>query len=89
MRYAALTCLLLSACGGWPDAGGPPITRDARPWPALLPLEQVLDAAPIADDPDSDRLAARAANLRARAAILRRDASDVDAMEALRARLAP
>ena len=88
MRYTVPICLLLTACGSWPDAGGPPLTRDDRPWPALLPLDDVLGAVPVADDPDADRLAARAANLRARAAILRRDASDIDAMEALRARLA-
>lgn len=85
IRCAALL-LCLSACAPWPDVGGP--TRAGGDWPTLLPLDAVIErgTVPEATDRDADSLAARAAALRNRAAILRSDPSD---MEALRARLAP
>lgn len=59
----ALLPLLLVACTG---------TRDgtAAPYPALLPLEQILGAPSTQADP-SPVLAARGAALRGRAAVLR------------------
>ncbi len=90
MRQTLLIlCLALSACGDWPDAGGPALERGRQDWPALLPVSEVIagGAVPEAADEDAGRLAARAAGLRNRARILRSDASDADAMEALRTRL--
>ena len=91
MRRMALSlvCLPLLACGGWPDLGAPTLERSKRDWPDLLPLSQLVAEGGIeaASDEDARRLAARAAALRSRAQILRTDAGDADAMEALRARL--
>ena len=87
MRFSAVLMLALAACADWPEAGGPPLARDTRPWPTLMPLDQVMVTAPRAEDAEIGRLQARAAALRARAALLRRDASTGAAMEALRARL--
>lgn len=85
----SLVCLPLFACGGWPDLGEPTLERSSRDWPDLLPLSQLVADGGVdtASDEDAQRLAARAAALRARAQILRADAGDADAMEALRARL--
>ena len=87
MRFIAPIFLLLAACGDWPDAGGPPIARDTRPWPVLLPIEQIGGAPLTLGREDAERLAARASALRARAAILRQNATTREEMEALRARL--
>ena len=88
-RLLIIICLLLSACGDWPDAGGPALERSSREWPTLLPLSDVIAGGTVneAADNDATQLAARAAGLRNRARILRANASDADAMEALRARL--
>ena len=82
-----LTLLWLAGCGSWPDAGGPHMARGAQDWPELLPLSAVIEtgAVPRVEERDAEALAARAAALRNRAAILRGSASD---MEALRRRLA-
>ncbi len=85
MRMTALLCLcLLAACGDWPDAGGPPMARSAKDWPALLPLDDLIEtgALPEARDSEAEALRNRAANLRNRAAILRGNASDLDALRA-------
>lgn len=82
MRSLILSgCLLLAACGEWPDVGGP--TRASTGgWPVLLPLDAVLASPdiPAASDREAAALAARAADLRRRAAILRGDAGDLDAL---------
>lgn len=88
MRIALLLCLLgLTACGNWPDAGGPPMARSSQDWPELLPLDALLEsgAVPTASERDAAALRNRASALRSRAAVLRSDSSDLDA---LRARLA-
>jgi hypothetical protein len=79
-----LPLICLAACSDWPDAGGPPMARRSQDWPALLPLGELLDAGtvPEAEDRDASALAARAAGLRNRAAILRGNASDLDALRA-------
>lgn len=89
MRGVVLFCLTLAACGEWPDAGGPSLERKSADWPELLPLSEVIttNAIPPAEREDTEQLAARATALQRRAAILRANASDADAMEALRNRL--
>ena len=88
MRYVVIFCLGLAGCTEWPDAGGDPLTGRQGPFPELLPINDILGSGPVADGQDADRLAARAARLRSRAAILRRSARNQSEMEALRARLA-
>lgn len=87
--FALIICLALTACGDWPDAGGPAMERRSSDWPNLLPLSELLETGTVqqAEDADAERLAARAAALQNRARILRSNARDADAMEALRARL--
>ncbi len=85
----AIVAVLLSACGSWPELDAP-LRNDPGAWPVLLPLD---DVSGLSDNDGSaqseaQRLASRAAALRARAAVMRRPVSDGDAMEALRARLA-
>lgn len=86
MHWILLPFLLfLTACGSWPDVGGPTLSRDAS-WPTLQPLSELIAEGAVtpASNDDAARLAARAAALRARAEVLRSDASD---MESLRRRL--
>ena len=91
MRALALFSglILLTACGDWPDAGGPPMERRSSNWPELLPLSDLVESGVVqtAENEDAQSLAARAAALQSRARILRASAGDADAMEALRARL--
>lgn len=85
MRMTALISLFfLTACGDWPDAGGPPMARSAQDWPTLLPLEDLLATGQVetAQDDEANDLLARAAALRNRAAILRSNSSDLDALRA-------
>ena len=85
-----LAFLALTACADWPDTGAQaPVNRDAG-WPDLLPLSQIVqsDAVPAERSETAPALAARANALRARAALLRRDAGTQAEMDALRARLA-
>lgn len=85
MRWIApFVALSLAACAPWPDLGEAEPRGPARDWPALLPLETVLTgtAPALADEATGNDLADRAAALRARAAILRGDASDLDALRA-------
>ena len=85
MKRALPALFVLAACAPWPEVGGP--TRGGGTgWPQLLPMERVTEVSnvPPASDAEANRLAARAAALRRRAAILRSDPSD---MEALRERL--
>ncbi len=82
-----LIVFCLAGCSDWPQAGGEQFARSTGPWPALVPLGDVLDSAPTAHGQDAEQLSARAASLNARARILRRNASTRDEMEALRARL--
>ncbi len=86
-RIAFLSLIGLAACGDWPDAGGPPMSRSSDDWPVLLPLDGLVDtgSVPATTDDDASALLNRANALRGRAAILRSDATD---MEDLRMRLA-
>ncbi len=63
--------------------------RRSSDWPELLPLSDLVETGVVqeAEDEEAERLAARAGSLQTRARILRSDAADADAMEALRARL--
>lgn len=92
MRF--LWCLILlagSACTQFPDVAD--TNRAAGPIgepPALLPYPE-LKAATTTDAvfaKETDDLEARAAALRARAAILRQPTDDIEDLEAMRARLA-
>ena len=87
MRFALIVFLVLSACGDWPDAGGPPLAQDNRPWPTLVPISDIPAGTALSPGEDATRLAARASALRSRAALMRRNVSDRDDIEALRARL--
>lgn len=89
VRHLCL-CLLLAACADWPDVESPVTTRATGEWPRLLPLSEIVRNGTVetAKDDEAARLAARAADLRRRAGILRAEAGDIEAMEALRARLA-
>lgn len=85
MRMTALLSIaLLTACAEWPDAGGPPMPRSAKDWPVLLPLDDLVETGRVdtASEAESNDLMARAAALRNRAAILRGNASDLDALRA-------
>ena len=85
MRGVVLFGLMsLAGCSAWPDVGGPTLAREAPDWPALRPLDDVLSGAPPpqANDETAQALADRAAGLRYRAAILRGNASDLEAMRA-------
>ncbi|MEM7718735.1 MAG: hypothetical protein AAF222_05990 [Pseudomonadota bacterium] len=87
MRCAAfLFFAFLAGCSDWPDAGGPTMARRAQDWPTLRPIDDLINSGqlPAARENDADRLRNRALSLRARAAILRGNASD---LEELRARL--
>lgn len=88
-RISVIICLTLSACGDWPDVGAPALEQSSRDWPTLLPLSEVVSGGTFAaaQDDDAVRLSNRAAALRARARIMRTNAGDPDAMEALRSRL--
>ena len=80
-------CLLLVACGDWPEVDVPAMSRSGSSWPELVPLETVSEASTTEDtDPAAAAraLARRAAALRRRAAILRRPVEDADAFDALR-----
>ena len=77
----------LAGCGDWPTADGERFASRTGPWPDLVPLNDVLSEGPQAQSADSDQLSARAAALRARARILRQNATTREQMEALRARL--
>lgn len=79
----------LSACGPWPQVDAP--TRDDEgTWPVLLPLDDVTSPSRStgAAQSEAQRLSARAAGLRSRARLMRASVPDLDAMDALRARLA-
>lgn len=94
LTAAALAGLVaLSGCGEFPDPGGPGSqTARAAPWPTLAPVQELLATVPgdaEAADAASRALMARAANLRARAAVLRRtglEEADRDALAAAIAR---
>lgn len=70
MRGALAICLILAGCGPFPafDVGG---DADRLSPPALVPLEQLIAAAPVAAPPPTGDIAARVAALRNRAAGLR------------------
>ncbi|MEM8802877.1 MAG: hypothetical protein AAGF55_10120 [Pseudomonadota bacterium] len=89
MRSVVLLCCFLVGCGTWPDAGGPPLERRSANWPELLPLSDVLQtgAVPPVESEEATALSERAASLRNRAAILRVNVPNADAMEAMRNRL--
>lgn len=84
-----LLCLAgcLAGCSDWPTADGERFARSTGPWPDLVPLGDVLNAGSVAQTEDSEQLSARAAALRARARILRQNATTREQMDALRARL--
>jgi hypothetical protein len=91
-RIFVLTALLpmLAACGDWPDLGEAVPRADAGGWPMLIPLSDLPQPPESSTDPDAEarRLLARAASLRARAALLRTPVPDDAAFESLRARIA-
>ena len=87
MRAPLILLLCLAACGDWPDAGGPPLSQ-TRGWPDLIPINDLTQGIPEATSDDATRLAARAAGLRRRAALLRARIDNREDMDALRARLA-
>lgn len=84
---ALVLCLALAACTDFPrlgEAAGP-----AGPPPPLLPFD-ALEAAAAGGTPRAERtedLEARAAALRARAAVLRQPVGEAGGIDALRARL--
>lgn len=86
-----LTCsaILLAGCGQWPDIDAP-AQSDDDPWPVLLPLGDLSSQSSSQSSAQSEaqRLSARAAALRSRARIMRTSVPDLDAVDALRARLA-
>lgn len=89
-RFPTLPLLFcLAACGSWPNLPETASQDRAAAWPELRPLSELL--APVEDGEASaeaaDQLAARAGDLRRRAAILRSPVTDDAAFEALRARL--
>lgn len=91
MRVVPIALLmLLSACGGWPDL---PRDEAGLPtgFPPLVRTESIPDPGGAIEKSQSasDALEARAALLRARAAILSGDAADDEAREDIRSRLAP
>lgn len=92
MRNTAIpfivTCAL-GACGPWPQVEAPAKT-DTGAWPVLLPLEELqgLPGAQTFAQGEAQRLSDRAAALQARARLMRTSVPDVDAMDALRTRLA-
>ena len=78
----------LCACADWPDLGPSEVAQDGH-WPELLPFDAFDDGrGSRIDEGDAEALAARAAGLRGRAAILRRPVVDDDAFEEMRARMA-
>ena len=83
-------CVALSACADWPDLDHA-VSPEARrsDYPVLVPLNEVLDRRGLArsDATDGEILAARAANLRARAALLRGVSVDDDTRLRLTPRL--
>ena len=88
MKYGLIlmSCaFLIASCGSWPQLDTPSASRDAT-WPVLLPLDQITVGSTAQSE--AQRLSARAANLRARARIMRQTVADQEAFEALRARLA-
>lgn len=89
MGRVFVICLCLTGCTDWPDASGtaPPL-RESGSWPSLVPTSELFESLPQARDDEAETLAARAAALRGRAAILRRPVTNSDQMEALRTRLA-
>ena len=83
-------CLLLGACGDWPDVPETSRYGSSAEWPDLLPWAEIVGpvSEDVLSDEDADELAARARALQARAAILRSSVRNADEMEALRLRLA-
>ncbi len=89
MRVVLLCiCFGLPGCSDWPDSGEVGDVQTTGPWPSLVPTAELFATLPTARRQEADQLAARASELRARAAILRRSATTRDEMEALRARIA-
>ena len=87
MTRIALLCLCFAGCSDWPDASTALPLRGSGDWPSLVPVAELYDTVPEARASEAGNIAARAAALRARAAILRRSADNQDEMEALRNRL--
>ena len=87
MTRVLFLCLCLAGCADWPAASGTPPLRDSGAWPRLVPVSELFATLPEARGDQGTRLAARAAALRSRAAILRRSAGSRDEIEAIRARL--
>lgn len=83
-------CLILAACGEWPDVPVPDGGVGRGPWPELKPVSELFPATPAAaveGDAEAARLAARAEALQRRASVLRTPVEDQDDFDALRARI--
>lgn len=88
--FLAILAVVLSACGPWPQVADAPARNDTGAWPELLPLDDVTSVSTSSGSAQSEaqQLSARAAALRNRARVMRTSVPDLDAMDALRARLA-
>lgn len=87
MTRTLILCLCLAGCADWPEASRTPTLQEAGAWPRLVPTADLFATLPEARGDQGQSLSARAAALRARAAILRRSAGSQDEIEAIRARL--
>ena len=84
----SLCCALaLSGCGDWPDIEDTGGAVTSGPWPVLQPLDTFMGNTAAPDMTRFDDLAARAARLRQRAAILRSPVTDQASFDRLRDRL--
>lgn len=95
MKAALLLALTVSVagCASWPDLGIEGDTNGATRYPTLAPIDTLLaQGAPPQSAPETptptETLEARAASLRARAAVLSQPAEDAEALEDIRRRLA-
>ena len=87
-RLLGISVVLLSGCNTWPDVP-PSEGAEQLEWPILLPIEDILAAAPGPDDENArQELIDRAQALEARAAVLRRPIADDNAMATVRESLA-
>lgn len=89
--FAVIALICATSCSDWPDVDTPELSGSSADWPELVPISELpTDVASNTNSENdaNDSLSARAAALRARAAILRRPVPDSDAFEQMRGRLA-
>jgi hypothetical protein len=88
MTFAALPLLAAVACTPLPDV--PPLPDNGAPPPMLAPLDSLMAGipSPRATDAASNALAARAARLQARAALMRGPVLDPETRRKLAAAIA-